>query len=152
MAKQQRYLRAMALALLFGFVLASLPGHEVRAQERGVVVIANPSVPESVLDRRTLANIFLKKKTTWSNRDTIEIVTLTEGQVQEQFLGQYLDKNPKQYSSHWARLVFTGTGKAPRSFKDERELVSYVASVRGAIGFVGADTDIDGCKRITIEE
>ena len=129
MTKRQMCLRAMALTLLFGFILVGLPGHEVRAQERGVVVIANSSVPDSALDRRTLANIFLKKKSTWSNRDSIEIVTLAGGAVHDQFLRDVVGKNPKQYSSHWARLVFTGTGKAPPRNCTAKSLASWVVNL-----------------------
>jgi ABC-type phosphate transport system substrate-binding protein len=141
----------MSLVLLSGLILVCLSVGESRAQERGVVVIANSDVPDQVLDRRTLAYIFLKKKTTWSNKEAIEVVALTGGPVHEQFLREYLGKTPEQYSSHWSRLVFTGTGSPPRLLNDEQQVVAYVASVKGAIGYVGSGVDISGVKRIKVE-
>ena len=73
MEKSRRCLCGMTVALLSAVVLVSLPGPEADAQERGVVVIANPSVAETTLDQRTLVRIFLGRKRAWSNQDSIEV-------------------------------------------------------------------------------
>jgi ABC-type phosphate transport system substrate-binding protein len=141
----------MSLVFLTVFIMITVTGSTARAQEGDVIVIANQSVVESTLDKRTLANLFLKKKKTWANRDSAEIVILEGGEVHKTFLKLYLGKTEQQYASHWNKLVFTGTGRPPKSFDNERQVVAYVASVKGAIGYVGPGVDISGVKRIAIE-
>jgi ABC-type phosphate transport system substrate-binding protein len=135
-----------------GLAMAWVPGHEVQAENQGVIVIANPSVVETSIDRRTLASIFLKRKMKWSNGDHIEIVTLSGGDLHRRFLQDYIRKTEEQYRNHWTYLVFSGTGRPPVSLDTEREVVSFVTSVRGAIGYVSTDTDLGGAKRITVQD
>jgi hypothetical protein len=47
------------------------------------------------------------------------------------------------FNNHWRRLAMTGGGTSPHSFETEDELLKFVASTPGAIGFVD-EAKVDG--------
>ena len=144
----------MRTKILIGLFLAAVMGMLLEfpctASAGGVVVIANKSVPASSLDVEEVKNIFLSKKTQWRDGSKITFVALKNGSVQNSFLKSYLQKTPSQYNRYFRTLVFTGKGKAPRTFSTEAEVVSYVSSTEGAIGYVSSETNTRSAKVITV--
>lgn len=49
-------------------------------------------------------------------------------------------------------LVFTGTGAMPKFLDSDAEIVHYVASTKGAIGYVSSDFPSDGVKVLTTSQ
>ncbi len=80
--------------------------------------------------------IFLGKKTKWANKGKVVPSTLKKGAVNKSFLKKYVKKSPAQFKTYWKKQVFTGKGKAPKSFKTEKALIAYVAKTKGAVGYV----------------
>ena len=108
-----------------------------------VLVVSNNGVKDTSLVKDDVANIFLGKKSTFSDKSNIVIVTLAKGQTHENFLKTYLNKTPSQFANYWKKQVFTGKAKAPKSFKTEKELVEFVAKTKGAIGYISPATAKD---------
>lgn len=63
-------------------------------------------------------------------------IMLDLAEPKELFLSTYLKKSSSQYMNYWKVMVFTGKGRSPKSFDTESEVLEYVASHPGAIGFV----------------
>jgi ABC-type phosphate transport system substrate-binding protein len=116
-----------------------------------VVVIANKSLPDSSLSKNDLKQIALGDKTTVSGNEKVTFVTLEQGAVHEEFLKMIVEKSSFQFSNYWKQMIFTGKGKPPRSFKTEAELVSFVSTTKGAIGYVSAGADMSSVKVINIQ-
>ncbi len=134
MYKHARYV-GMLLILL---VVADSPvvsAAEIDTKKGGLVIV-NAEVKEAKLTKGDVANIFLGKKSTYSDKSKIVIVTLKEGAAHTGFLKTYLGKTPAQFKNYWKKLVFTGKAKQPKSFKTEKELVEYVGKTKGAIGYI----------------
>ena len=77
-------------------------------------------------------------------------MALKSGGVQDDFLKSYLQKTSAQYNRYFRTLVFTGKGKAPRTFSTEAEVINYVSSTAGAIGYVSSETNTRSAKVITV--
>ncbi len=104
-----------------------------------VVVIANKSVPESVINKSKLEDIYKLSTNKWKNGDKIVVFDLkTEGKTRTAFYG-FMGKSPDELKKTWMRLQLTGEGNAPKSLSSEYEIVDMVASTNGAIGYVSAD-------------
>ncbi len=116
-----------------------------------VIIIANKSVHESSLSSKEIKNIFLGRKTQWSNNKKIIFVTLKGVEVHGIFLKEYTGKTPFQYINYWRKQVFTGKGRPPKSFKTESSLVDYVANTEGAIGYVSPGLNKDIVKTVRIK-
>ncbi|MBT8343061.1 MAG: hypothetical protein HKP58_01615 [Desulfatitalea sp.] len=116
-----------------------------------VVVIANKNAPDSTLSREDLKNIFLAKKSQWNSGGSINFAILTQGATHETFLKQYIQKTPSQFERHFRKLIFTGKGKAPTTMSSEKEMLAYVSSTEGAIGYVSFETNTSAVMVINVQ-
>lgn len=108
-------------------------------QTAGILIIGSKNIPESSLSKTDVQNIFLGKKTKVDSTK-ISFVILKEGDIHEGFLKEYLSRTPSQYDKYWKKMIFTGQGKAPKVFKTEEELVEYIKTTEGVIGYISSDT------------
>ncbi len=103
-----------------------------------VIIIANKDVPENTLNRKEIKEIFLGKRVQWSDHGKIHVAILKKPEFCEAFLKQYLNKSESKWRSYWKRMVFTGRGLPPRSFKTDAEILVHVSETKGAVGCVSS--------------
>jgi ABC-type phosphate transport system substrate-binding protein len=115
------------------------------------IVIVNKGVSESVMDASTLQRIYLGRKTTWSNGETIVPVTLHKGPVHREFIENVLNKTTTQFTLYWKQMIFTGKGLPPKSFESEADVVDFVSGVSGGIGYIDSATTHDGVKVVQMK-
>ena len=131
---------------LVGIILLVLLAHTaVCAAE--VVVIANNDVPADSIDRDTVASIYLGKKTKW-NGHAICVGMLREGATHETFVKDVVRTTPQKLRRLWKKVVFAGRGRPPKIFKTEEELIQFVASNAGAVGYANPSASSKGVKVI----
>jgi len=115
-----------------------------------VVIIANKSVSDSFLSQKTVSDIYLGKKSAWSDGSKINFVVL-KGAAQDDFLETYVRKTASQFSTFWKKQVFTGKGSPPMAFDSDNAMIAFVARTPGAIGYVSANANVANVKTITVE-
>jgi ABC-type phosphate transport system substrate-binding protein len=115
----------------------------------GAVVIANSSVVADSLSADELKDIYTAKTKYWNNGQVIIIVVLPD--KTDVALQQASGMNGSQFKTFWQRLVFSGRGSEPKSADDAAELVTLVASTKGAIALVPADANLKGVKKLEIK-
>jgi TonB family protein len=101
---------------------------------RDVKVIANASIKTDSISAAELKGIFLEEKISRGDGTHVEPVNETAEDLQ----------------TYYRTLVFTGKASMPKELGSDAEVVAYVARTRGAIGYVGAETNTDGVKTLTI--
>lgn len=116
-----------------------------------VVVIANADISDSSLSSTDIENLFLGKKMTLPGGQKVKVVTLKSGETHDEFLSNYVNKSASQFSAFWKRKIVDGTGIPPKSFESESELVDFIKSNSGTIGYVSSDLTGVGVKTITIQ-
>ena len=47
-----------------------------------------------------------------------------------------MKKTESELNRHWAKLKFTGKGKPPKKLSSDREVLQWVSSTEGAIGYI----------------
>jgi ABC-type phosphate transport system substrate-binding protein len=102
-----------------------------------VAVIVHPSNAASI-DEEQIAKIFLGQTKTFSGGAEATPVDIKESPVREEFGNKVLRKSPSQLKALWARQIFTGGAKPPRELGSDEDVIKYVASTPGAIGYVDA--------------
>jgi TonB family protein len=117
---------------------------------RDVKVIANASIKTDSISAAELKGIFLEEKISLGDGTHVEPVNEKDGAVHQGFLQQYLGKTAEDLQTYYRTLVFTGKASMPKELGSDAEVVAYVARTRGAIGYVGAETNTDGVKTLTI--
>ena len=115
------------------------------------IVIVNSSVTDSSIDEASLQKIYLGKKTKWDNGDKIVPVTLDNGPTHDDFLTTFVKKNSSQFSAYWKKQIFTGQGVPPKSVPSETDVVSFVSSTTGGIGYIDSKTPHEGVKVVPVE-
>lgn len=143
MCKCMRYPSVFLVLLLVAVTTAVLAADAGGDKKVSALVISNNGVKDAKLLKDDVANIFLGKKSTFSDKSKIVFVTLAKGKTHENFLKTYLSKTPSQFANYWKKQVFTGKAKAPKAFKTEKELVDFVAKTKGAIGYISPATAKD---------
>jgi ABC-type phosphate transport system substrate-binding protein len=114
-----------------------------------VQVIANSSVTAADLTAADVKEIFLGSKSSVGG-SAVEPV-LGGGAAHDAFLKAYVGKTDQGLRNHFKSLVFTGKGSMPKSFASDAEVVKYVASTKGAIGYISATSDAAGVKKIHVK-
>jgi ABC-type phosphate transport system substrate-binding protein len=111
--------------------------------EPGFRVIVNARNNATALDNKTIADMFLKKRTQWGNETVIMPVDLKrDSAVRKQFSEQVIGRSIAAVRTYWNRLVFSGRGVPPPELGSDDEIVKYVAKHPGAIGYVSAAVNL----------
>ena len=116
-----------------------------------VLIVCNKSVPEDSLAKNDIRDIFLGKKSMWSDGSKVELVMLDDANVTRVILKELVRKTTSQFRTYWKKKVFTGRGKAPRSFETTDALVEYIISTDGAIGYIPKSANNSQLKTITVK-
>ena len=114
-----------------------------------VQIIANASVAAGELSAADVKEIFLGAKTSVAGGDVAPVLA-RGGAAHDAFLAAYVGKSDQGLRNHFKALVFTGKGSMPKSFDSDAEIVKYVSSTRGAIGYVSGSVDPGAAKKIAV--
>jgi len=133
-------------------VLALVLAPAVAAEPIALHVIVNAKNPAKSVDKREVAEAFLKKRTRWDDDSAILPVDLNQkSSVRERFSRDLLGRDVASVRRYWAQIVFSGRGVAPPELGSEADVVKYVAAHAGAIGYVASGTDLTGVKVVEVE-
>jgi ABC-type phosphate transport system substrate-binding protein len=122
------------------------------AERPSFVVIVNPKAPVTRVDRKFLAEIFLRRATRWRDDTPVHPVDLgPESPARARFSQDVLLRSVASVRSFWQQRIFSGQGLPPPELADDAEVVSYVASHPGAVGYVSFGAHVEGARVIEID-
>jgi ABC-type phosphate transport system substrate-binding protein len=117
----------------------------------GLRLIVNPENVTAVVDRKFLAEAFLKKVTRWPNDELIRPVDQqSSASARQAFSDGVLKRSVSAVKSYWQQMVFSGAGVPPPELDSEGEVVKFVLKNRGAVGYVSAAANLQGAKILTL--
>jgi hypothetical protein len=131
-------------SLLLAAAIAAAP-----ASAADVQVIANTSVAGD-LSAADVKDIFLGAKDSVGGTTVVPVLA-SAGPTHDAFLKAYVGKSDQALKNHFKSLVFTGKGSMPKSFASDAEVLKYVASTKGAIGYVSGGVELAGVKKIQVK-
>ncbi len=123
--------------------------------ERRFQVIVHEDVPTDTLTLKQLSKIYLKKQMHWKNGVSIEPVDLVENAGTREYFSQHIHrKKVSKIKAYWQKQIFTGRGVPPPEKKTDREVLEYVQSHPGGIGYISNKTSLSKyrVKKIVITE
>jgi ABC-type phosphate transport system substrate-binding protein len=139
--------------LLFGLVVAVLAGGAapVASADAKFRIIVNPQVKGTQIPRAALSSIFLRQAARWGDGTSVLPVDQSiKSPVRQAFSYSVLQQGLIEVQIYWQRKIPTGLVPPPVKTSDE-EIVSYVASTPGAIGYVSATTPLpDSVRELAI--
>jgi len=134
--------------ILVGLAAASFAAEQPRS---GYVLIAHPASRVSRMDRRFLAEVFLRRATRWPDDTPIYPVDLSpDAPARIRFSQDILSRSVASVRSYWQQRIFSGQGLPPPELSNDEAVVSYVANHPGAIGYVAAGTALNGATALDV--
>jgi ABC-type phosphate transport system substrate-binding protein len=123
----------------------------VSAEATEFQLIASPDITLSGIDRRFLAEAFLKKTTRWPNDQLIRPVDLEpRSPVRRDFSDRVLKRSVAAVKSYWQQMVFSGRGVPPPELDTEAQVVSFVLRNPGSVGYVSVGTSLHGARTLAV--
>lgn len=123
------------LILLFAMSWLLLqPAAEVRAE---LVVVVNVRCGVALMTRNEVVNIFFGRNRQYFNGVEAQPVDMPDTHPDRaRFYGGLVGKDLSEVNAYWSRQVFSGRMQAPAKVNSTEEVLKWVASHPGGIGFV----------------
>ena len=146
MKLSHRLSRRIAIALLAGTALLTVTAHAASYK-----VIVNNSVSVSSLSKKAASDLFLKKTTKWESGAAVAPVDqLDSSNTREGFSKAVHGKTAAAVKSYWNQQIFSGRDVPPVEKKSDAEVLSFVRSTPGAIGYVSEAASAEGVRVVTV--
>ncbi|NUO64259.1 MAG: hypothetical protein HOQ11_12270 [Gemmatimonadaceae bacterium] len=134
-------MRSRLLVLLAG--VAMLIGRPAAAQNNRFVLVVNAGNPTASLPTKDVSRIFRKDVTRWPDGSAIQPVELpAEAPARAEFTQRVHGKPVQAMVAFWQQQIFSGRAVPPLERKSDADVVEYVRSHPGAIGYVTAGTTL----------
>jgi len=143
-------MRLLTVMLVAAAALAWRPA-PAEAQS-GYVLIVNDGNPVSELTTDEVARFFRKQAVRWENGTDVVPVDMAENSaVRERFSQDVMGRSTSAMKAWWQRQIFSGRGVPPVEKASVGEVLAFVRSTLGAIGYVAAGTALGaGVKAVRV--
>ena len=141
----------MRLAILSLVALVAL-GSPAAAQQGAYAVIVNEAIGVTTLSAEEVSKIFFKKTHRWTNGLDVVPVDLPESApAREAFSAAVHGKSVGAVRAYWQQQIFSGRAVPPAEKSSDEQVVAFVRSTPGAIGYVSAGAPLSsGVRRVQI--
>jgi ABC-type phosphate transport system substrate-binding protein len=144
---------AIAAALSIALSALSVTVSAEQATPRAYIVIVHPANQHSLVRRTFVADAYLKKISRWSNGKIVHPADLDYGSpTRKAFSESVVGRSVAAVRAYWQQRIFGGLDVPPPQFHTDFEIVSYVLSDEGAIGYVSSQADLRGTKVVGISQ
>ena len=155
-SKRMRRWLEMAAYLALAFAMLG-----VRAAAQGAsasngqafVVVVNADNPITAIDRDELSRMFLKRVATWPNGSAAEPVDLPAAEPSRIAFSKVVHKKPvNAVRAFWQQQIFSGRDIPPVEESTEANVVSWVSTHVGGVGYVSSTLNLAaGVKIIDVQ-
>jgi ABC-type phosphate transport system substrate-binding protein len=142
--------------IAFSLILLTLSpagSHSAVSADTSFVVIVHPEIKGDELPRVILSAIFLRKAPRWEDGlDVRPVDQSMSSPLRADFTTAVLDMPVNGLQRYWSQEIENGVQPPPVKGSDQ-EVIAYVASTPGAIGYVSAGVALpEGVKTMTLVE
>lgn len=144
-------------ALVALFALVAVLGFRGVARAAGdpeIVVIVNTANPVAKLSRSQVSKIFLRKIERWPNgREILPVDQIERSSARAVFTRTIHGKSLDAVKQYWQEQIFSGGDQPPPERVSDADVLTYVRSNPGAVGYVLAGTELgDHIKVVAIAD
>ena len=117
-------------------------------------IVVHPAVEGTKISRSVLAGIYQKDVIRWGNRVRIHPVDQSgHAPVRLTFTREILGQSLGEVQNYWTNRMATNRELPPPSKASDEEVLAFVASKKGAIGYISAGVEaVTGVKVIKLIE
>lgn len=134
--------------IVFGLLLLAGSAY---AQNGQVKIIVNKNNAITSISTDQASRMFLKKTTKWDNGQQVIPVDLpSDSDTRQKFTKSIHGKNISAINAYWQKKIFTGKGVPPVEQQNDKDVIDFVRSNPGAIGYVSVHTNTAGVKVLKV--
>lgn len=131
--------------------LMAYGGAQASGTAAGFKVVVHPSNPVTSLRATVLRQAFLKQRVRWDDGEAIKPVDLgLQSGVRAEFSSKVLARSVQAVRSYWLQRIFSGGHVPPAELPSDQAVIDYVASNRGAVGYVSAAADASRVRVVSV--
>jgi ABC-type phosphate transport system substrate-binding protein len=112
-------------------------------------VIVHPDLNVASLSVPVLSDVFMKKVRRWSNGVVIVPVDQSS-KIRDDFSRAVHGKTANAVKIYWAQEIYSGRGVPPLQKTSDEQVIAFVKSTPGAIGYVSDKAVTDGVRVVPI--
>ena len=124
------------------------------AQGEAYVIIVHPDNPTQTISKAKVSRLLLKEVSRWDGDGFTENVRPIDqdstSSVRAAFSRDVHGRSVSSIKNYWQRQIFSGREAPPPEVSSDEEVIAFVMSHPGAIGYVSANTRLDGVKEVSI--
>jgi ABC-type phosphate transport system substrate-binding protein len=139
------------LSRLLPLAVLALVAFAAPAGAQGFQVIAHPDAGVSELSTKDLEKLFLKKTKKLGDVSAKPVDQAKGSAVRAAFSKAALGRDVAAVETYWQQQVFSGKNVPPTTKGGDAEVLAYVQSTPGAIGYVSAGAATSGVTVITVK-
>lgn len=146
-----RRIPALLLVACCGF-LASSEASDAQ-MFRAYRVVVHPDNPLPAVPTSEISDLFLGKKEAWPDGVRVRVVERPiRSEVRAAFTHDMHDRSVESVHQLWQRRILSGRVRAPDLADSDADVVRIVSSDPGAVGYVAADTPLQGVRELPVVE
>ena len=140
----------MLLAVAIFGVCQVLLSKSTPASDSSFHVVVHPSRSGESITTTELSNIFLKRRTQWSDGSRIQAVdNLRSSPVRQAFSRAVHGRTVAAIVAYWQKQIFSGRSR-PLPELSEADVLGFVKENEGAIGYVSSQATLEGVSAIVL--
>jgi len=122
-------------------------------EEAAYRVVVNPANPVSSLPKSEVSDLFLRKRTRWEHGLAVVPVDQSEvAPVRHAFSKEVHGKSLGGVRVYWQQRIFSGRDLPPTVMSSDQEVLAYVRTNPGAVGYVSAAASVENVRVLKISE
>jgi hypothetical protein len=130
------------LCLVLASVALAVDAGAQAPPAKGFKVVVNAAVPGTKVPRAVLGQIYLGNAQRWGDgRPIVAVDQSSTSRVRKEFSESVLQMPIMMVQQYWLREV-SSTKRPPRTKDSDDEVISFVASESGAVGYVSETTPV----------
>jgi ABC-type phosphate transport system substrate-binding protein len=143
-------MKTISAILISAFTLAA--SADFAAASEKIVIVLNNENGVSSLSTAEIRDYFLKRKTQWPDGTPVRFIDWEEGSaVRAAFLEQVVKKSPRELELYWIGEKLYRGNSAPIKVDSPEMVLTFVAKLAGAIGYVPEEGTAHSAKVKRIE-
>ena len=116
-----------------------------------VVTVVSSTSAVTTLSKAQVTDIFLGKVSRFPNGTQAVPIDQEEGSpARDEFYLAYAGKSAAQMKSHWAKIIFTGRGQAPKTVSNSVDVRKLIAAHPQTIGYIERSA-VDSSVKVLVQ-
>ena len=115
-------------------------------------VVTNEANPVSTLSRGQVSRIFFRKTLTWDDgRQMAPVDQMPNSAARQAFSRTIHGKAVQSVQAYWMQLLYSGRAVPPPELGSDADVIVFVKSNPGAIGYVSSSASSGGVKVLEVK-